>query len=165
MQKVKLLSFIGLVFSISQPIFADRIGSVDTKFRLLTPDDHIAVDAFDDPKVGGVACYISRAKKGGIKGTIGVAEDTSDASIDCRQIGPIVIKKKLVDGERVFRERRSLIFKKLQVVRFFDKNRNTLVYLVYSDKIIEGSPKNSITTVPIMAWPGNQRAGTKAEER
>ena len=127
-------------------------GSVSTKFRLLGPNDKIVVDGFDDPKVEGVACHISRAQTGGFKGGLGVAEDTSDASIACRQIGPIKIKGELKDGERVFDERRSLLFKTLQVVRFFDRERNVLVYVTYSDRIIEGSPKNSISSVPIMGW-------------
>ena len=128
-------------------------GSVNTKFRLLGPDDKIVVDGFDDPKVEGVACHISRAQTGGMKGAFGVAEDTSDASIACRQIGPIKINAEIKDGERVFDERRSLVFKTLQVVRFFDSKRNVLVYVAYSNRIIEGSPKNSISSVPIMAWP------------
>jgi CreA protein len=127
-------------------------GSVSTKFRLFGPNDKIVVDGFDDPKVEGVACHISRAQTGGLKGGFGVAEDTSDASIACRQIGPIKIKGELKDGERVFDERRSLLFKTLQVVRFFDRERNVLVYVTYSDRIIEGSPKNSISSVPIMGW-------------
>ena len=128
-------------------------GSVSTHFRLLGPNDKIVVDGFDDPKVQGVACHISRAQTGGVKGGLGVAEDTSDASIACRQVGPIKIVGELKDGERVFDERRSLVFKKLQVVRFFDRERNVLVYVAYSDRVIEGSPKNSISTVPIMGWP------------
>ena len=128
-------------------------GAVNTKFRLLGPDDKIVVDGFDDPNVEGVACHISRAQTGGMKGAFGVAEDTSDASIACRQIGPIKIKDEIKDGERVFDERRSLVFKTLQVVRFFDKQRNVLVYVAYSDRVIEGSPKNSISSVPIMSWP------------
>jgi CreA protein len=128
-------------------------GSVSTKFRWLRTDDKIVIDGFDDPKVQGVACHISRAQTGGVKGELGVAEDTSDASIACRQIGPIRIIGKLKDGERVFDEHRSLIFKKLQVVRFFDRERNVLVYVAYSDRVIEGSPNNSISTVPIMGWP------------
>ena len=128
-------------------------GSVNTKFRLLGPDDKIVVDGFDDPRVEGVACHISRAQTGGMKGAFGVAEDTGDASIACRQIGPIKIKGEIKDGERVFDERRSLVFKTLQVVRFFDKQRNVLVYVAYSDRIIEGSLKNSISSVPIMSWP------------
>lgn len=127
-------------------------GAVNTKFRLLGPDDKIVVDGFDDPKVEGVACHISRAQTGGIKGGLGLAEDTSDASIACRQVGPIHIKEELKDGERVFDERRSLIFKTLQVVRFYDRERNVLVYVAYSDRVIEGSPKNSISSVPIMGW-------------
>jgi CreA protein len=128
-------------------------GSVSTHFRWLGPNDKIVIDGFDDPKVQGVACHISRAETGGVKGQLGVAEDTSDASIACRQVGPIKIVDELKDGERVFDERRSLVFKKLQVVRFFDRERNVLVYVAYSDRVIEGSPKNSISTVPIMGWP------------
>jgi CreA protein len=127
-------------------------GSVSTKFRLLGPNDKIVVDGFDDPKVEGVACHISRAQTGGMKGGLGVAEDTSDASIACRQVGPIKITSEFKDGERVFDERRSFLFKTLQVVRFFDRKRNVLVYVAYSDRIIEGSPKNSISSVPIMGW-------------
>jgi CreA protein len=128
-------------------------GSVSTHFRWLGPNDKIVVDGFDDPKVQGVACHIARAETGGVKGQLGVAEDTSDASIACRQVGPIKIVGDLKDGERVFDEHRSLVFKKLQVVRFFDRKRNVLVYVAYSDRVIEGSPKNSISTVPIMGWP------------
>ena len=128
-------------------------GSVNTRFRLLGPDDKIVVDGFDDPKVEGVACHISRAQTGGMKGAFGVAEDTSDASIACRQIGQIKINGDIKDGERVFDERRSLVFKTLQVVRFFDRQRNVLVYVAYSNRVIQGSPKNSISSVPIMGWP------------
>ncbi|MFA6224577.1 MAG: CreA family protein [Desulfomonilaceae bacterium] len=128
-------------------------GSVSTHFRLLGPNDKIVIDAFDDPKVQGVACFISRAETGGVKGQLGVAEDTSDASIACRQVGPIKIVGELKEGERVFDEHRSLVFKKLQVVRFFDRKRNALVYVAYSDRVIEGSPKNSVSAVPIMKWP------------
>lgn len=127
-------------------------GSVNTRFRLLGPDDKIVVDGFDDPKVEGVACHISRAQTGGMKGAFGVAEDTSDASIACRQIGPIKINGDIKDGERVFDERRSLVFKTLQVVRFFDRQRNVLVYVAYSNRVIQGSPNNSISSVPIMGW-------------
>jgi CreA protein len=131
-------------------------GAVSTKFRLLGPNDKIVVDGFDDPKVAGVACHISRAQTGGMKGAMRVAEDTSDASIACRQVGPIKITGEIEDGERVFDERRSFLFKTLQVVRFFDHQRNVLVYVAYSDRVIEGSPKNSISSVPIMSWPGAQ---------
>ncbi len=128
-------------------------GSVSTNFRWLGPNDKIVVDGFDDPKVQGVACHISRAQTGGVKGAIGVAEDTSDASIACRQIGPIRILGEIKDGERVFDEHRSLVFKALQVVRFFDRERKVLVYVSYSDRVLSGSPQNSISTVPIMVWP------------
>ena len=152
LKQICFLIITTLVLSISS-LKAESIGSVDTKFNLLTPDDDITIDVFDDPKIKGVSCYISRANKGGLKGALGLAENTSDASIDCSQIGPISWKDKLKNGEKVFQERRSIIFKKLQVVRFWDEKRNTLIYLVYSDKLIEGSPQNSITTVPIIPWP------------
>ncbi len=127
-------------------------GQVSTRFRWLGANDRIVVDGFDDPKVHGVACHISRAVTGGIKGELGFAEDTSDASIACRQVGPIQITGELRDGESVFDERRSLLFKRLHVVRFYDRGRNVLVYVSYSDRIIEGSPKNSISSVPVMGW-------------
>ncbi len=131
---------------------AEDIGSVNTTFKILGPDNKIVVQAFDDPKVDGVACYVSGARTGGVKGGLGLAEDTSDAAIACRQVGPIAIKEKLEPGEQVFSEKRSVLFKKLRVVRFHDEKRNTLVYLVYSDKLVDGSPKNSVSAVPIMPW-------------
>ncbi len=140
-------------------------GAVSTRFRWLGPNDKIVIDGFDDPRVEGVACHIARAQTGGVKGALGVAEDTSDASIACRQVGPIRIKGELKDGERVFDERRSLVFKSLQVVRFIDKERNVLVYVAYSDRVIEGSPKNSISSVPIMPWPGSGAAPAEKAER
>ena len=139
-------------------------GSVSTRFHLLGPNDKIVVDGFDDPKVEGVACHLSRAQTGGLKGGLGVAEDTSDASIACRQVGPIKIAGELKDGERVFDERRSLVFKTLQVVRFLDRQRNVLVYVAYSNRVIEGSPKNSISSVPIMNWPGTQTSAIPREQ-
>ena len=131
-------------------LIAEEIGSVSTVFKLLGPNDKIVVEAFDDPKVDGVTCHLSRAKKGGVTGAIGLATDTSDAAISCRQVGPINIKEDLKDGEPVFNKRTSVLFKTMQVVRFLDKTRNVLVYLVYSNKLIDGSPKNSISTVPII---------------
>lgn len=135
-------------------VFANEIGSVDTKFNLLSPDDSIKVAAVEDPKVGGVVCYLSRAQKGGYSGALGLAEDTSDASIDCRQVGPITVNGKIKAGDSIFRERRSLIFKSLKIVRFCDLDNNALVYLVYSERVVEGSPKNSVSAVPIRPWPG-----------
>ena len=128
---------------------AEPIGEVDTVFKWIGPDHKIVVDAFDDPAVGGVTCYVSRAKTGGIKGAVGFAEDKSEASIACRQVGPITFVHPLREQEEVFSERLSLLFKKLRVVRMVDKKRNTLVYLTYSDRVIEGSPQNSIAAVPV----------------
>lgn len=134
------------------PLAAEELGSVDTKWRALSPDDSIKLEVFDDEKISGVACYLSRAQVGGYKGALGVAEDTSDASLDCRQVGPIAVIKPLKKGEQVFRERRSFIFKSMKVVRYCDAVRNAIVYMVYSEKVIEGSPKNSVSAVPIRQW-------------
>ena len=131
---------------------SEEIGSVDTVFKLLGANHKIIIEAFDDPLVEGVTCHLSRAKTGGIKGSLGLAEDPSDASIACRQVGPIKFLDELEDGDEVFDTSTSILFKSMQVVRFFDRKRKVLVYLVYSDKLIEGSPKNSITTVPIQPW-------------
>lgn len=131
---------------------AETIGEVSTVFKWVGPNDKIVVEAFDDPKVEGVTCYLSRAKTGGVKGGLGLAEDRAEASIACRQVGPIRFRGELKDGEEVFKERTSLVFKTMQVVRFFDSKRNTLVYLVYSDRVIEGSPQNAVTAIPILPW-------------
>jgi len=141
----------GLMLALLAPAVAqaESIGSVDTVFKLIGPDHKIVVDAHDDPKVKGVTCYVSRATTGGIKGAVGIAEDKAEASISCRQIGPISFDKPLSMQEEMFSERISLVFKKLRVVRMVDKSRNTLVYLTYSDRVIEGSPKNSVTAVPV----------------
>ena len=128
---------------------AEPVGEVDTVFKLIGPDHKIVVDAYDDPKVSGVTCYVSRAKTGGITGAIGLAEDKAEASIACRQTGVIAFPKPLAQQEEVMNERISLVFKKLRVVRMVDKARNTLVYLTYSDRVIEGSPQNSVTAVPV----------------
>jgi len=149
------LATIALAFGLAVPSLAsaEKIGEVDTVFKWLGPNHKIVVEAFDDPLVDGVTCYLSRAKTGGIKGGLGLAEDRAEASIACRQVGPIRINGKLKDGDVVFRERTSLVFKTMQVVRFFDESRNTLVYLVYSDRIIEGSPQSAVTAIPILPWP------------
>jgi CreA protein len=138
---------------IAQWLPAEQLAEVSTKFRMLGPNDKIIVEAFDDPGVAGVTCYLSRARTGGMSGAIGLAEDTSDASIACRQTGPVDLSPEILDGSRdgeeVFKQRTSMLFKTLQVVRFYDARRNTLVYLTYSDKLVDGSPKNSITAVPL----------------
>jgi CreA protein len=143
---------LGLLLLCPLALSAEEIGEVSTVFKWLGPNDKIVVEAFDDPKVAGVTCYLSRAKTGGIKGGVGLAEDRSEASLACRQVGPIAFKGELKEGEEVFKERTSLVFKTMQVVRFFDRKRNTLVYLVYSDRIIEGSPQNAVTAIPILPW-------------
>lgn len=135
----------------------DLIFRESTKFRLLTPNDKLATYAIDDPSVDGVACYYTVPEKGGLKGTFGLAEETSDVSLACRQYGAIKFKDKFAQGETVFAQRRSVFFKHMQIVRGCDAKRNVLVYMVYTDKLIEGSPKNSTSTVPLQGWgAGNE---------
>jgi CreA protein len=130
----------------------DLIFRKSTVFKLLTPNDKLATYGIDDPLVEGVACHYTVPEKGGLAGAFGLAEQTSDVSLACRQYGPIKIKEKFEQGDVVYRARRSLIFKKMQIVRGCDVKRNVLVYMVYTDKLIDGSPKNSTSTVPIQPW-------------
>ena len=130
----------------------DLVFEKSTVWKLLTPDDKLAVYGIDDPAVEGVACHFTVPERGGFKGMLGIAEQTSDVSLACRQVGPIEFKRKLEQGDEMFRERRSLFFKKMQIVRGCDAKRNTLVYMVYTDKLVEGSPKNSTSSVPLMPW-------------
>ena len=146
MKHLSLLAALALTSSLAH---AEEIGSVDTVFKFIGPDHKIVVEAFDDPGVQGVTCFVSRAKTGGIKGALGLAEDKSEASIACRQIGPIAIAQPIKAQEEIFSERTSLIFKRLRIVRMVDRARNTLVYLTYSDRLIEGSPQNAVTAVAV----------------
>jgi CreA protein len=146
--KVSFVAVAWLVFGACSA-GAEPVGEVDTVFKLIGPDHKIVVDAWDDPLVGGVTCYVARAKTGGITGAIGLAEDKSDASIACRQVGPISFTKPLPAQQEIFSERQSILFKKLRVVRMVDRKRNTLIYLTYSDRLVEGSPKNSVTAVAV----------------
>jgi CreA protein len=133
----------------------DLIFRRSTVFKLLSPNDKLATYGLDDPEVEGVACHFTVPEKGGYKGWLGLAEEVSDISLACRQIAPIRFKDKMEQGEDMFHKRRSLFFKKMQIVRGCDAKRNVLVYMVYSDRLIEGSPKNSTSTVPIMPWGTN----------
>lgn len=130
----------------------DLVFRKSTVFKLLTPNDKLAVYGIDDPLVEGVACHYTVPERGGIKGMFGVAEERAEVSLACRQFGPIRFIEKSEQGDVVFRERRSLIFKRMQIVRGCDPRRNVLVYMAYTDRLIEGSPQNSTSTVPIMPW-------------
>lgn len=140
---------------------AEEIGSVSTVWKMIGPDHKIVVEAFDDPDVANVSCWVSRPKTGGISGAVGLAEDLTYASIACRQRGPVRIDGTLRDrlieetedgGEQVFKARLSPVFKTMQVTRLYDAKRNTLVYLIWSDRLVEGSPKNAISVVAIAPW-------------
>ena len=142
-----------IAFALSIPFasiaMAQQIGEADTAFNLIGPDHKIVVEAFDDPKVAGITCYVSRSKAGGIKGALGLATEKSEASIACRQVGPISSAVAIPKNEEVFSESRSILFKKMRVVRLVDPARQVLLYLTYTDKLVDGSPKNSLTAVPL----------------
>ena len=142
----------------------DLIFRRSTVFKLMSPNDKLATYGIDDPEVEGVACHFTVPEKGGFTGWLGLAEQVSDISLACRQIGPIRFRRKLAQAEDMFRERRSMFFKKMQIVRGCDAKRNVLVYMVYSDKLVEGSPKNSTSTVPIMPWGEPDSAVQKCGE-
>jgi len=138
------------VLCIAAPLAAaDEVGCVSTVFKWLGPNDKICVESFRDPRVDGVVCHVSRARTGGIKGALGVAEDRAEASIACRQVGAIALARPLPQQEEVFSERMSLLFKKMRIVRMVDAARNALVYLTYSERVIEGYPQNSVSVVPV----------------
>jgi CreA protein len=154
MRKVSHAAAVALVLaSTIGSVQADDLSCVSTTFRLIGKNDRVCVSAFDDPKVPGVACHVSQARTGGLSGTIGLAEDPSRFSIACRQIGPITVDlATLTDQEEVYSARTSIFFKHTHVYRILDRKRNTLVYLAISDRLIEGSPQNAISTVPVMPW-------------
>lgn len=143
------LSILACLLVACSPAGGEQVGSVDTAFQWLGPDHKIVVEAYDDPGVPGVTCYVSRARTGGIAGGLGLAEDKAEASIACRQVGPISFPKPLRQQDEIFTERTSLVFKRLRVVRMVDATRNALVYLTYSDRVIEGSPQNAVTAVAV----------------
>jgi len=132
--------------------YAEEVGCVTTSWKLIGANHKVCVQAYDDPKVKGVSCYMSQAKKGGLSGTFGLAEDPAQFSLDCRQVGKIIIDSKLPKQEVAFSEDTSLLFKETRVNRIYDEKRNTLIYLAISRKVIDGAPANSISTVPIMPW-------------
>lgn len=145
----RLVAATALSLVVSAPAWAETVGEVSTVWKLIGPNHKVVVEAYDDPRVEGVTCYVSRARTGGLSGAVGLAEDRSDASIACRQVGPIRFREPVPQQEEVFSERLSVLFKRLQVVRMVNSRRNVLVYLTYSDKLIEGSPKNSVTAVAV----------------
>jgi len=147
MRKILLAYAVWVAFAMTA--HAENIGSVDTAFKLLGPDHKVVVEAYDDPKVNGITCYVSRAKTGGISGGLGLAEDKAEASIACRQVGPVSFPAPIRQQEEVFNQSLSVLFKKLRIIRMVDQKRNALVYLTYSDKLIDGSPKNSVTAVAV----------------
>lgn len=149
---MKVISAIGLLLVGVVQAQAEEIGCLSTTFRFFGANDKVCIEAFDDPKIPGVSCHISQARTGGIKGPLGVAEDPSRFAIACRQTGPIVLPKNVPKEAKIFSTDTSLLFKETEVYRMYDEKRNTLVYTAISTRVIEGSPMNSISTVPIMRW-------------
>lgn len=145
-------ALIGIAVATALPAVAEEIDCVTTTWKLIGANHRICVNAYDDPKIPGVTCHVSQARTGGVKGSLGLAEDPSQFSIACRQVGPITLPAKLPDDEVVFSEDTSLLFKETKVHRFLDQQRNVLIYLAISRKIIEGAPANAISTVPIQPW-------------
>ena len=166
--RIGLPLLILLLASVGSPALAadepDLIFRRSTVFKFLSPNDKLATYGIDDPVVEGVACHFTVPERGGVKGWLGIAEEVSDISLACRQIGPIHFKGKTAQGEDMVRQRRSLFLKKMQIVRGCDTKRNVLVYMVYSDRLIEGSPKNSTSSVPIMPWGASDTAIQKCGE-
>lgn len=165
MRKLLVAVVSAAVFVMTAPVRAEEIGAVSTVWKMLGPNHKIVVEAFDDPDIPNVSCWISRAKTGGVKGAVGIAEDPSYGSVACRQRGPIdlspQLKERLIDetkdgGEKVFKTRTSIIFKTLQVSRMYDAKRNALIYLVWSDRVIEGSPRSGISVIAIAPWDENR---------
>jgi CreA protein len=149
-----LLPAAALLLAASSLARADDLECVSTTFNLLSPNDKVCISDFDDPKVPGVTCYISQARKGGWGQPLGLNEDPSNFSVACRQMGPIAVDISTLPGrEEAFSEKTSIFFKKTRIYRIPDLKRNTLIYVAISAKIIEGSPANSISAVPIMVWP------------
>ena len=147
--KLNSLIAVALTIPLATAAFADKIGEVDTAFKLIGPDHKIVVEAFDDPKVAGITCYVSRSKAGGLSGAVGLATEKSESSIACRQVGPISASVPIPKSEEIFTESRSILFKKMRIVRMVDPARQVLLYLTYTDKLVDGSPKNSLTAVPL----------------
>ena len=150
-----------VLLALAVPVQASArdIGEVSTAFKLIGPNHKIVVTAFEDPKIGGISCYVARPRTGGLKGAVGLAEDPSVASVSCVQTGPIVFNDTISgdeEGEQVFDESRSLIFKSLQIDRLFDKTNGSLVYVARTTRLIDGSPATSLSVVAPMAWNGTQ---------
>jgi CreA protein len=142
-----------LLAAFAFPAVADEVGCVTTTWKMIGANDRICVYAFDDPKVPGVTCHVSQARTGGVKGSFGLAEDPSQFSLACRQVGPITLPARLDRDETVFSDSTSLIFKDTKVTRLIDEKRNVLVYVAVSRRVIEGAPANAISTVPVQPWP------------
>ena len=143
-----------LVAATSAPAMAEDIGCTSTTFRIFGANDKVCVQAFDDPDIPGVSCYVSQARTGGVAGSLGVAEDPSRFAVSCRQTGPIALPAKLPKEASVFSESTSLVWKNTKVIRMFDAPRNTLVYVAISRKLIDGSPMNAVSAVPVTKWEG-----------
>lgn len=148
--RTKILYLASVIAIWSAPVLSKEIMSVDTTWNAFGENDKVVVERFDDPRVNNVSCYVSYAKSGGISGAIGLSEDPSRFSIACRAVGPVTLKSDVpVKNEEVFNRNASTFFKKMHITRNIDNEKNVLVYIATSDRLIDGSPFNSISVVPI----------------
>jgi CreA protein len=150
---VVVLVVVAILTAVSSYAQSTPIGTVDTALKLFGKNHQVAVDRYDDPQVDGVSCYVSRAISGGITGSLGLAEDPSRFSIACRAVKDKLTLQDSVKkpgAQLVFSEKTSIFFKETRISRVFDAEKNVLVYLVWSTKLIDGSPFNSVTAVPVM---------------
>ncbi|RAI60250.1 CreA family protein [Roseicella frigidaeris] len=131
-----------------------EIGHVNTALTNLglTRSHQIVIERFDDPKVPGISCYIAQARTGGVKGMVGLAEDPARFALSCTATGTVSVSeaaRKSEKGERVYESATSLFFKETRVHRFLDEERNVVVYMAWSTKLVDGSPYNAVAVVPI----------------
>ena len=151
---MRLLLLAALLLAVPGTARADDFPCVSTTFNLLSPNDKVCISDFDDPEVPGVTCFISQARTGGWGQPFGLNEDPSNFSVSCRQMGPITVDiTKLPAKEEAFTEKTSIFFKRTRIYRIPDVKRNAIIYLAVSSKIINGSPANAVSVVPIMTWP------------
>lgn len=159
------LALASWIVAAAAPAYAEDFECVSTTLRILSPNDKVCISEFDDPKLPGVTCYISQARKGGWGQPLGLNEDPSNFSVTCRQMGPISVDlKDLPEREEAFTEKTSIFFKKTRIYRIPDLKRNALVYLAISSKIIDGSPANAVSAVPILPWPSEPVQAAKPDE-
>lgn len=147
MRHILCCLFVAALLAAACPALAEELDCVTTEWKLVGANHKVCVNAFDDPDLPCVTCYMSQARTGGISGAVGLAEDPSEFSLDCRKTCQVTLPEKFPKKKKVFSEGTSIIFKDTEVNRLYDAKRKAIVYLAISRRIVSGSPKNSISTV------------------